>query len=51
MYTIYTSKNNEIKTSATMSTWNAAIEVAEREIKYGCNDKVWIEGPNGEIYN
>lgn len=51
MYTIYTSKGREIKTAATMSDWAGAVEVAEREAKYGCNDQVWIEGPDGKVYN
>lgn len=51
MYTIYTSKGREIKTVATVEFWGSAIEIAERETKYGCNDQVWIEGPDGEVYN
>lgn len=49
MATIYASKGLTIKTIATVSTWNAAVEIVEREVKYGCADQVWIE-MNGKIY-
>lgn len=51
MYTIYTSKGREIKKVATMSDWNGALEVAERETKYGSGGQVWIEDSNGKVYN
>jgi hypothetical protein len=50
MYTIYTSKNGETKKVTAMSSWNGAIEVAERTRKYNKVDKVWIEDSNGKIY-
>lgn len=51
MFTIYTSNGREIKKITEMSSFAGAIEVAEREAKYGSGEQVWIEGPDGKIYN
>lgn len=51
MYTIYASTGTTIKTIATVEFFASAAEIVEREMKFGCAEQIWIEGPNGEIYN
>ena len=53
MYRILSSnaRMTEVKVVATyISTWNSAIEIAEREHKHYPNNEVWIEDYNGKVY-
>lgn len=51
MYTIYVAKGMIITTVTTVEFFASALEIVKRETKFGTADKVWIEGPDGEIYN
>lgn len=50
MYIIYYSIGQAITTVTAVEFWDSAVEIAEREAKYGCNDQVWIEDVNGKVY-
>lgn len=49
-YTIFSSIGQAIKTVTTVEFWSSAMEIAEREAKYGSNDQVWIEDATGKVY-